>query len=462
MKKLFFISAALSILGLSGFAQTYNDSALSRVIIEDRSTRDSTKALQTLPVGTHIYRADVYMANRHFPEAREHWQKVLENYSTDANVPKTLFGIGRSYMWERNFEKAILYFDKLFRDFTNTADGRNGLNFKASCYVRWGKSAEAAETYKQYAIMFPNGEKIDSAHLNIIDALREVGKYDEANEWVENTTARFKGTPVEVNALHAKLRMEIYRANWSSAIETADSLLDLGSFTDSMAWTDEVKFLRSYSLEKAGRVSDARIGYLSIPDGATSYYGGLATEKLSKLGMTDAANARAASISSKLSAKYPVMYRAEVLRYARLNKVDPRFLLAVMMQESGFRANAKSPAAARGLLQLVYDTAIKYKSKAGFPDLKADDLYDPATNIALGSLYIAELKDEFGGLYEAIATSYNGGEDNAARWLKRTHPKDPGIFASEVGFKESKNYVFKVMSNYRVYRELYTDDLVKR
>ena len=143
----------------------------------------------------------------------------------DANIPKVLFGMGRSFMWERNYDSAVVYFDRLFRDFTNTPDGRTGFNFKASSYVRWGKSAEAAEAYKQYAVMFPYGEKIDSAYLNIIDALREIGKYDEANEWVDKTVERFKGMPVEVNAFHAKLRMEIRRENWSSAIETADRLI---------------------------------------------------------------------------------------------------------------------------------------------------------------------------------------------------------------------------------------------
>ncbi|MEO8574357.1 MAG: lytic transglycosylase domain-containing protein, partial [Pyrinomonadaceae bacterium] len=80
----------------------------------------------------------------------------------------------------------------------------------------------------------------------------------------------------------------------------------------------------------------------------------------------------------------------------------------------------------------------------------------------VGSAYIADLKSEFGGLYEAIAASYNGGEDNAARWLDRSRPKEPGIFASEVGFAESKAYVFKVMNNYRIYRELYTEGLERR
>ncbi|MDM7923032.1 MAG: lytic transglycosylase domain-containing protein [Pyrinomonadaceae bacterium] len=150
------------------------------------------------------------------------------------------------------------------------------------------------------------------------------------------------------------------------------------------------------------------------------------------------------------------------MRHAKKNNIDPRFILAIMKQESSFRANAKSPAGARGLIQLVYDTAIKYKDEAKYPRLQPDDLYDPETNIAIGSIYIRTLKDEFGGMYEAIAASYNAGEDNSARWLARTQPKEPGVFAAEVGFAETKNYVFKVMNNYRVYRELYDESLNRR
>ena len=154
--------------------------------------------------------------------------------------------------------------------------------------------------------------------------------------------------------------------------------------------------------------------------------------------------------------------RAELLQHSRKHQIDPRFLLAIMKQESSFRASAKSPAGARGLLQLVFDTAIKYNKKAGYPNLRPDDLYKPSVNIAIGSVYVSELKDEFGGLYEAIAASYNGGEDNAARWLNRSKPKEAGVFAAEVGFAETKNYVFKVMNNYRIYRELYDENLNRR
>ena len=169
--------------------------------------------------------------------------------------------------------------------------------------------------------------------------------------------------------------------------------------------------------------------------------------------------ARTGNVSST---DYPVVFRDEVLSAAKSRKIDPRFVLAIMKQESTFKPGAKSPSAARGLLQLVFDTALKYNVKAGYPNLHPDDLYNPRTNVTIGCEYIAALKDEFGGLYEAIAASYNGGEDNAARWLNRSKPKEPGIFAAEVGFAETKNYVFKVMNNYRNYRELYDENLVRK
>ena len=54
------------------------------------------------------------------------------------------------------------------------------------------------------------------------------------------------------------------------------------------------------------------------------------------------------------------------------------------------------------------------------------------------------------------------GDDNAARWLSHIKPREPGIFASEVGFAETKGYVFKVMTNYRVYKQLYDENLNRR
>jgi soluble lytic murein transglycosylase len=248
--------------------------------------------------------------------------------------------------------------------------------------------------------------------------------------------------------------MAIYREKWQAAVDASNVLLNTGRFGGSMTSSDEVKYLRGLALDKLGRSGPAAESFGSIQDSYQSYFSPLAFSRTKGNGETPRYPVN--------QADYPVMFRSELVASGKKFKVDPRFLLAIMKQESSFRAGAKSPAGARGLLQLVYDTAIKYKSKAGYPNLQPDQLYSPSVNIAIGAAYIADLKSQFRGLYEAIAASYNGGEDNAARWLDRSKPKEPGIFASAVGFAESKAYVFKVMNNYRIYRELYNEDLERR
>lgn len=463
------ILLALFTLASPAGAQTYNDATLAQVREKDKTERIANGKMPLLAAADHLYRADVYNSNRAFPEAREHWQMVIANYPADAGMPKALFGMGRSLMWERQYAAAVTWFDRAVRDFIDTKDGREALAFKGACLIRLGKNEEAAKVYEQYTVMFPAGERIDSAYLNIIDALREAQKYDDANLWVDKARQRFSGLSTEVNALFARLRMEMFRQHWDRVMATSDELVLLNDFGGSMTSRDEAVFMKAFALEKTGRKNEAINFYFAISDSANSYYGGLATERLMNLTATDAVRksqvlAREADVKTaagKLLGQFPAPYNSELLMYSRSRGIDPRFVLAIMKQESSFRANAKSPAAARGLLQLTVDAAQKYNLKAGVPNLQAESLYQPAVNINIGSVYIAELKKQF-NLYEAIAASYNGGEDNVARWLNRSKPKEAPIFAAEVGFAETKNYVFKVMANYRIYRELYTEDLRRK
>ena len=458
MKNLTAIAAISFVLAALVLPQA-SDSNLRGIIGKDKTNRSSANKLETLSAAEHLSRGQTYFDNRQFPEAREHFQKIFDNYPNDPAMSGALFMTGRSYYWEREYAKAIPYLDRVAREFPTTKDGREGLNFKGACNVRLGNNLEAARVYEQYTVMYPAGERFESAHLNIIDALREAGRYDEANSWVENAVARFSGQPTETNALQGRLRMFIWRGMWNEAIATATQMQARAKFAGSMTSLDEVKYLRGIALENGGKRGEALAMFGTIADFNGSFYGGLASDKI------NAANngrvKRTAKISSTAT-DYPVVFRSDVLQETKKRNIDARFVLAIMKQESSFRPDAKSPAAARGLLQLTYDTALKYNQKAGFQSIQPDDLYSVRTNLAIGCEYIAALKEEFGGLYEAIAASYNGGEDNAMRWLNRSKPKEPGIFTAEIGFAETKNYVFKVMNNYRAYRELYSEDLIRR
>ena len=451
------------------YSQGATDATLNAVRTSDRTDRAANgKLAPDITAAEHMRRAGIYMANRAFEPAREHYQAVVDNYPNDTNVPAALYGAGRTYYQERRYEEARQVYEKVAHDYPQTKEGREGANFAASSLLRMGHGAEAAARYAEYIEKYPNGERIDTAHLNIIDGYRESGRPQDAIIWINRTRERFAGNVVEINAIFARLRLDIALADWQHAVQTADELLQKPFPTGANTNADEVLYLRAHSLERGGRASDAIRTYLMIPDNVSSYYGGLATNRLAAINDSTArqrASERMQSVQAAVNSTagdYPAPYSFQVVKEAKKRGLDPRLVLAIMKEESAFKPNAKSPSAARGLLQLTIDAAQKYGKRAGINQVTDEALYQPNVNIAIGSEYLGELSRMFAGLSEAIAASYNGGEDNAARWLARSNQDDEGIFASEVGFTESKNYVFKVMSYYRAYRQLYTSDLKRR
>jgi len=448
--------------------QSASETTLAAVRRSDAADRDAQGNLRKLTPAEHMRRAAIYLSVRAFAEARAHWQAFIDNYPQDPRVPEALLGIGRSYFLGKIYQDGYVVFNQLAQQYNGTKEGREALNFSAASLLRMGKFSEAAARYAEYVDRFPSGERIDTAHLNVIDTLREANKPAEALQWVTRTRQRFAGTAVETNAMFAALRLYVAENQWADAVNMADQLLKRSFPKAVQTSPSEVAYLKAYSLEHAGRKNEAFTAYLSVPDSIESYYGWLATQRLEALAGSSRADIvakreeRVNSAIDSVSDTYPAPYRQAILSAAKSRKLDPRFILALIRQESVFKPLAKSPAGARGLLQLTMDAAQKYGPGAGLNSLRENQLYQPETSITVGAEYIEYLAGLFPKMLEPIAASYNGGEDNVARWLERSKRTDPGVFTAEVGFDETKEYVQKVMSNYRVYRQLYTADLIRK
>jgi len=448
--------------------QSASEAALASVRRSDSSIRDAKGGLPKLTPAEHMRRASVYMSNRAFDEARDHWRALVQYYPQDSLVPEALLGIARSYFLAKDYEDGYPVFNQLANDYPGTKEGREGLNYSAASLLRLGRFAESAARYAEYCDRYPNGERIDTAHLNVIDTLREANNSADALKWVTRTRQRFSGSATETNAMFAALRLYVAEGQWNDAVSMADDLLKRPFSKATLATPAEVAYLKAFSLDHASRDEEAVKAYLAISDSPDSYYGWLATQRLtsilrgSRASLAVEREQRVNQSISSVADLYPAAYRTAVLRAAKDRKLDPRFVLALIRQESVFKPFAKSPAGARGLLQLTIDAAQKYAAGAGLTNVRENQLYLPETSITLGAEYISTLHQMFPQLWEAVAASYNGGEDNVARWLKRAKTNDAGVFTSEIGFDETKAYVQKVMSNYRAYRQLYTVDLVRR
>ena len=225
------ISVLLVLVGLLGGsavlpqgAKQSSDASLAAVRRDDEYARNARGVITRLSPEEHLRRASVYHANRAFEEARAHWQAFINYYPEDSRVAEALLGIGRSYFQERRYNEAFNAYDRLARSYPATKEGRDGLNFSAASLLRMGKPSEAADRYIEYIKTYPDGERIETAHLNAIDTLREAGRLQDASAWIARTRQRFAGTVTDTNALFGQLRMEVAEANWRRAVTAADEL----------------------------------------------------------------------------------------------------------------------------------------------------------------------------------------------------------------------------------------------
>ncbi len=149
--------------------------------------------------------------------------------------------------------------------------------------------------------------------------------------------------------------------------------------------------------------------------------------------------------------QFPRAYWPRVVTAADTARLDPFVVLALMRQESLFDPAAVSPAAAYGLMQLLPTTASRV---AGRP-VDASSLFDPTTNITLGTRYLRQLLDRFDGNLAKALAAYNGGEDAVAKWERRAPGPATDEFVETISYRETRHYVKQVLGNYRRYRRLY-------
>jgi soluble lytic murein transglycosylase len=157
---------------------------------------------------------------------------------------------------------------------------------------------------------------------------------------------------------------------------------------------------------------------------------------------------------------YPAPFSDSLFKHTTPRNVDPKLVLSIARQESRFQVDAKSIAAARGLMQFIPSTANQIAGELKLTNFSQDDLYNADTAILFGSQYLANLFKLFPNQPQAVAGAYNGGEDNLARWIARSRSTEADRYVPEIGFSQTKDYVYKVLANYWTYQRLYNANLI--
>ena len=153
-----------------------------------------------------------------------------------------------------------------------------------------------------------------------------------------------------------------------------------------------------------------------------------------------------------IAQRYPMPFRRDIVEAANNAGLDPAFVFGLIRQETRFMGNMKSAVGANGLMQLMPATA-KWAAKKGNIPFRPDLITDPSTNLRIGSFYLKMVLESFGGSDPMAAAAYNAGPARPRRW-RGGLMQAPEVWAENVPFFETRDYVKKVMTNAAIYAAL--------
>jgi soluble lytic murein transglycosylase len=156
-----------------------------------------------------------------------------------------------------------------------------------------------------------------------------------------------------------------------------------------------------------------------------------------------------------LEQRFPMPLREIVVRRAGEIKLDPAYVYGLIRQESRFVMDARSHVGASGLMQVMPATAKWTAKKIGLTNFTPDQITDREVNVAIGTGYLKLVLDDFEGSMPMATAAYNAGPSRPRNW--RNGPVlEAAIWAENIPFQETRDYVKKVLSNTTNYAAILT------
>ncbi len=156
--------------------------------------------------------------------------------------------------------------------------------------------------------------------------------------------------------------------------------------------------------------------------------------------------------------RFPMPFKQAVVARAQSIGLDPSYVYGLIRQESRFVMDAKSGVGAAGLMQVMPATAKWTAKKIGLSDFTPAKINERDTNIAIGTGYLKLVLDSFQGSMPLAAAAYNAGPSRARQWRGASGAPaiEAAIWAENIPFNETRDYVKKVLSNATLYAVMQT------
>lgn len=427
------------------------------------------------------------------------WE-IVDQYGRTQDAPQVLYRIA-TLLWNRDRDAAAKRaFERYLTEYPRHGKGVDARYALARIEAAAGRTEEAQRAYHNLIRSFPNHALANEARWRLGWLEYRRGDWWEAAKAFADLAERSKGNEHEA-AMYWRARCHHRLGRDDRAGELYRSIAGRRSYYGlwARARLDQLKSgsLPALSVRRAApSTAPAPIPVSPPPAGIESFHwsrfieldaAGLPEWAAAELAAVEAAapnnaevrrfllrayhradrhdhalrllhalgSAAGLSPSERRRALYPLAYWDQVRHEAQQRHVDPLLVLALMRQESAFQPAVRSPANAYGLMQILPTTATRIAADPAVAGADPNRLTDPRHNIRLGVFYLGGLLDLFGGNpYKALA-AYNGGEAAVAKWDERWPGAEPDEWVDAISFRETRDYVKKVVGNYLEYRHLY-------
>lgn len=151
---------------------------------------------------------------------------------------------------------------------------------------------------------------------------------------------------------------------------------------------------------------------------------------------------------------YPKGYSEYVEKYSQEYNVDQLLIYSIIKAESNYKVNAKSKSNAIGLMQIMLSTAQEIGKDLQIEEITEEKLYDAELNIKIGTAYFKSLLNKYNNVNLALI-AYNAGMGSLDNWLENGIIDKNGEGLENIPYEETRNYVKKILQNYKIYNELY-------
>jgi len=434
-----------------------------------RLTDSQAQALPNTPDENGARRAYLLMElarNRNDLDAQTQIVTRMEtDFPQSQWLAEALFSSGNMYLLRKDYARAAEYYGYLGDHFQSNKNG-SAAHWRAGWLnYRLGNYKEASRIFEEQIKKFPGTPETASA-LYWRGRLYETQDHDTAKAAANYRTI----VRVYQHFFYAQMARQRLTALGSTEVAASPDLEQIKtpeiptlseSFPEDSPHLAKAKLLANAGLneylarEIAADPDSGSWSALAEAQIYASYGEAYRALRALKRALPGAASASIESIPLPYwRILFPEPYWSIIKAESAKNNVDPYLVASLIRQESEFNPSAISYANAWGLMQLLPSTGKTLARQEGLNHFQTFQLLDPETNIRLGTLYLRQTLDKFGGVPEYALAAYNAGDSRVVDWQSAGPYGGMDEFVESIPFTQTREYVQSILRNVEIYREI--------